>query len=127
VKNQLEAIGIHTNLSSMDYASWMEQLMAGKIDLFLNGINAQTGEPDRCMYLRWHSSCIPGGTNMTQFSNPEFDQLLTTARTPMMKPRSWNAMLRLRGFGLNKYHLYLISQETYVCSDKQSRRYAFLR
>ena len=81
VKNQLEAVGIHTNLSSMDYASWYQKLVAGEVDIFLNGINAQTGEPDRCMYLRWHSNCIEPGTNMTKYSNPEFDELLTRART----------------------------------------------
>lgn len=80
VKNQLEAVGIHANLSSMDYASWMTQLMSGKINLFLNGVNAQTGEPDRAMYLRWDSACIANGTNMTQFSNKEYDDLLAKAR-----------------------------------------------
>ena len=83
IKNQLAAIGITVNIHSYDYATWFNILFEGtEDDMFLNGINASTGEPDKCFYQIMHKDfAVSGGTNMMRYVNDEFSKLLDDART----------------------------------------------
>ena len=82
VRNNLEAIGINAKISSSDYATFSEKIYSGEAKLYLNGVNANSMEPDSALYQRWHSSNIKesGGSNYTRFNNEEFDKLLDEAR-----------------------------------------------
>ena len=82
VRNNLEAVGINATISSSDYATFSEKIYSGEAKMYLNGVNANSMEPDSALYQRWHSSNIKdsGGSNYTRFKNEEFDSLLDEAR-----------------------------------------------
>lgn len=82
VRNNLEAVGINAKILSSDYATFSEKIYSGEAKMYLNGVNANSMEPDSALYQRWHSSNIKesGGSNYTRFSNTQFDQLLDDAR-----------------------------------------------
>ena len=89
VRNNLEQIGIDVTIQSQDYATFVDKILNGKADLFMNGVNANSYEPDFAMYKRWHSSnAYDGGLNYTRYSNDKFDALLDEARLiPELKDR----------------------------------------
>lgn len=82
LRNNLEAVGIRAKISSSDYATFSEKIYSGEAKLYLNGVNANSMEPDSALYQRWHSSNIKdsGGSNYTRFSNEDFDRYLDEAR-----------------------------------------------
>lgn len=82
VRNNLEAAGINATISSSDYATFSDKIYSGEAKMYLNGVNADTLEPDSALYQRWHSSNIDdaGGSNYTRFNSEEFDSLLQEAR-----------------------------------------------
>ena len=75
-------MGIRAKISSSDYATFSEKIYSGEAKLYLNGVNANSMEPDSALYQRWHSSNIKdsGGSNYTRFSNEDFDRYLDEAR-----------------------------------------------
>ncbi|MCQ5130595.1 ABC transporter substrate-binding protein [Butyricicoccus faecihominis] len=83
IKNQLAQIGITANIHSFDYATWFNILYEGvEDDIYLNGINASTGEPDKCFYQYMHKNFAkPGEPNTMRYGNDEFSKLLDDART----------------------------------------------
>ena len=82
LKNNLGKAGINVTISSQDSAAFWDRIYAGDFDMLLNGVNANSYEPDMAMYYRWHSSNISAekGTNYTRYNNPDMDKLLDDAR-----------------------------------------------
>jgi peptide/nickel transport system substrate-binding protein len=82
IKNQLSQIGITANIHSFDYATFFNILYKGEEDnLYLNGSNASTGEPDKLFYQIMHKDfAVTGGPNMMRFKNDRFSKLLDEAR-----------------------------------------------
>jgi peptide/nickel transport system substrate-binding protein len=81
LRYNLEKVGIKATIVSSDYATFSEKIYSGKAVIYLNGVNANSMEPDSAFYQRWHSSNIKdGGSNYTRFNNAEFDKLLDEAR-----------------------------------------------
>lgn len=80
-RNNLEKVGIRVTIQSQDYATFWDKLVSGKGAIFMNGVNANSYEPDRAMYLRWHSvNAYPGGSNYSRYKNADFDKLMDKAR-----------------------------------------------
>lgn len=81
LKNNLEKAGIILNIESSDYATFSQKIYSGVAEIYLNGVNANSMEPDSALFQRWHSSNIgDGGSNYTRFSDEEFDTCLNDAR-----------------------------------------------
>lgn len=85
IKNQLAQIGITVNIHSFDYATWFNILYEGvEDDMYLNGINASTGEPDKAFYQYMHQNfAVPRGPNTMRYVNERFSELLDMARTTL--------------------------------------------
>lgn len=83
IKNMLGRIGINASIHSFDYATWFAILHEGVEDnIYLNGINASTGEPDKCLFQFMHEQFAePGQTNTMRYKNSRFSKLLDDART----------------------------------------------
>ncbi len=83
IKNMLEKIGIKTSIHSSDYATWFSILFDGKLEnIYMNGTNAATGEPDKFFYQIMHKKfALPGQPNMMRWKNDRFSELLDQART----------------------------------------------
>lgn len=81
LKNQLSKAGIVMNIRNTDSSSRDQKLAEGTAPAFLNGINANTMEPDRALYVRWHKSqAVRNGTNHTRWVHDEFSKAIDDAR-----------------------------------------------
>ncbi|MEH7123747.1 ABC transporter substrate-binding protein [Bacillus sp. JJ1773] len=75
---QLSEIGLNTKIEMMEWGTFLEATGEGKQDLFvINTSNSMTGL--ETMYGFFHSDGI-GGNNRSQYSNPDFDELVFQAR-----------------------------------------------
>ncbi|MDR1520315.1 MAG: ABC transporter substrate-binding protein [Planctomycetota bacterium] len=83
IKNMLSKIGINTNIHSSDYSTWFSILFDGELEnIYMNGTNASTGEPDKFFYQIMHKKFAEKGQpNMMRWKNDRFSELLDQART----------------------------------------------
>lgn len=81
LKNQLAKAGMTMNIRQTESSARDQMLAEGTAQAFLNGINANTMEPDRALYVRWHkSTAVRNGSNDTRWVNDEFSKALDGAR-----------------------------------------------
>lgn len=83
IKNMLSRVGISTNIHSSDYATWFSILFDGELEnIYMNGTNASTGEPDKFFYQIMHKKFAEKGQpNMMRWKNERFSELLDQARS----------------------------------------------
>lgn len=81
LKNQLAKAGMTMNIRQTESSSRDQKLAEGTAQAFLNGINANTMEPDRALYVRWNKAqAVRNGTNHTRWVNDEFSKAIDDAR-----------------------------------------------
>ena len=81
LKNQLAKAGMVMNIKNSESSARDQLLAEGTAQAWLNGINANTMEPDRALYIRFHKSlAVKNGTNHTRWANDEFSKVLDDAR-----------------------------------------------
>ncbi|CEG21305.1 Glutathione-binding protein GsiB precursor [Planococcus massiliensis] len=80
VQSQLTEAGFKVEIETMEWATFLDTARAGNYDLtFLSWSNV-TGDGSEMLYPNFHSDNV-GVSNMSQYSNPEFDQLVEQSRT----------------------------------------------
>jgi len=81
LKNQLAKAGMVMNIKNTESTARDQMLAEGTAQAFLNGINANTMEPDRALYVRFHKSlAVKSGTNHDRWSNDAFSKAIDDAR-----------------------------------------------
>lgn len=80
VQSQLTEAGFDVQIETMEWATFLDTARAGDYDLtFLSWSNV-TGDGSEMLYPNFHSDNV-GVSNMSQYSNPEFDKLVEQSRT----------------------------------------------
>lgn len=77
VQAQLEPVGIKMEIKQQTFTTILSDIDAGKFQAALVGWSGRP-DPDGNMYAHFHTG---GGFNEMQYSNPQVDTLLETART----------------------------------------------
>ncbi len=81
LKNQLGKAGIIANIKNTESSALNQMLADGTAQSWLYGVQANTMEPDRALYIRFHKSlAVKDGTNYDRWSNDEFSKALDDAR-----------------------------------------------
>ncbi len=81
LKNQLAKAGIVANIKNTESSALNQMLADGTAQSWLYGVNANTMEPDRALYIRFHKSlAVKNGTNYDRWSNDAFSKALDDAR-----------------------------------------------
>ncbi|MGM0421303.1 MAG: glutathione ABC transporter substrate-binding protein [Bacillota bacterium] len=86
VQSQLADVGITANMTTMEWATYLEVINAppdeSPHDMYLLGWGTVTGDADYGLYALLHSDeWAPNGSNRSFYGNPEVDTLLEEART----------------------------------------------
>lgn len=76
IQAYLQELGIHMEIESLDFAAWLERLLAGDFDTSVGGYTAS----DLLTYMKgmWHSISI-GASNLVRLNDPEIDSLIEEA------------------------------------------------
>ncbi len=75
----LKKIGIDANVSSLEWATFLQRTRDGDYDASIGGWSTSVQEGD--LYQIWHSkSAEQGGSNYIRYSNPEVDKLIEAVR-----------------------------------------------
>ncbi|WP_028962468.1 ABC transporter substrate-binding protein [Sulfobacillus thermosulfidooxidans] len=77
IQQNLQAVGIKTTIHNMDIGTLITDMEKGQQDL---GIMGYTYTDPDVLYLFFDSHELNGGLNMSQYSNPYLDKLLTEGR-----------------------------------------------
>ncbi|MFN2364646.1 MAG: glutathione ABC transporter substrate-binding protein [Halarsenatibacteraceae bacterium] len=85
VQSQLAEVGIEANMTTMEWATYLEVINAepdeSPHDMYLLGWGTVTGDADYGLYALLHSGeWAPDGSNRSFYGNPEVDELLEAAR-----------------------------------------------
>ncbi len=75
VQNMLAEVGITVDIKVMEYGTFLEGLLSGKHDLFMNGWGNNLPDPEYSFGRTFHSKGI-GGNNYSRFRNEEFDAVM---------------------------------------------------
>ncbi|MDF2892087.1 MAG: extracellular solute-binding protein family 5 [Clostridia bacterium] len=78
---QLAEIGVNVKIETLERGAFIDQVIAGTLDMFGLGWNSDTGDPDYALYASFHSSMHGAGGNMSFYTNEKVDELLETGRT----------------------------------------------
>ncbi|MEC5188103.1 peptide/nickel transport system substrate-binding protein [Geobacillus thermodenitrificans] len=79
VQAQLEEVGIHTEIESMEWGTFLDSARQGKYDItFLSWANL-TADGSELFYPNFHSKNA-GATNRIFYNNPTFDKLVEESR-----------------------------------------------
>lgn len=80
VQAQLTEAGFKVEIESMEWATFLDTARTGDYDItFLSWSNV-TGDGSELFYPNFHSDNV-GSSNRSQYSNPEFDELVVQSRT----------------------------------------------
>lgn len=76
IQGMLQEIGIHMEIESLDFAAWLERLLAGDFETSVGGYTAS----DLLTYMKgmWHSISI-GASNLVRLNDPEIDAMIEQA------------------------------------------------
>ena len=76
IQGMLQEIGIHMEIESLDFAAWLERLLAGDFEASVGGYTAS----DLLTYMKgmWHSISI-GASNLVRLNDPEIDAMIEQA------------------------------------------------
>jgi len=80
VKDNLDAVGFHTELTPRDQAALRQAIHEGTADLFLGSWTLDYPDIENALFPPFHSSNIPRQGNQTHFKNEEVDRVLGVAR-----------------------------------------------
>ena len=85
IKANFEAVGIKVNLKTYEYPAFYDLFRAGKLEIGPGAWYSNQNDPDNFLTTFFHSSRQPapegqGGLNITYYSNPELDKLISDAR-----------------------------------------------
>lgn len=73
-------IGVKIKPRPVDWSTLLNDMHAGRTELFMMGWAGDTGEPDNFLYPLFHTDAWGDGGNNTFYSNPEVDDLILKAR-----------------------------------------------
>lgn len=89
IQAYLQEIGLYMEIESLDFAAWLERLLAGDFEASVGGYTAS----DLLTYMKgmWHSISI-GASNLVRLNDPEIDAMIeqaektldTAARTELL-------------------------------------------
>jgi len=79
MKDMLAQVGINLEISTLEWAAYLDLLDRGEQEIFLLGWVTVTGDPDYGLAI-FHSDNLGQGGNNTRFVNPEVDRLLDLGR-----------------------------------------------
>ena len=76
IQAYLQEIGVHMEIESLDFAAWLERLLAGDFEASVGGYTAS----DLLTYMKgmWHSISI-GASNLCRLNDPEIDAMINQA------------------------------------------------
>ena len=76
IQGMLQEIGLHMEIESLDFAAWLERLLAGDFEASVGGYTAS----DLLTYMKgmWHSISI-GASNLVRLNDPEIDAMIEQA------------------------------------------------
>lgn len=77
---QLAEIGVKVNIETLERGAFIDQVIAGTLDMFGLGWTSDTGDPDYALYASFHSSMHGAGGNMSFYTNKKVDELLEIGR-----------------------------------------------
>jgi peptide/nickel transport system substrate-binding protein len=80
VQAQLAEIGVNLEVITLERGKFIDDVIAGNLQMFALGWTANTGDPDYALYASFHTSMFGEGGNMSFYSNPRVDELLTEGR-----------------------------------------------
>jgi peptide/nickel transport system substrate-binding protein len=81
ISQQVEAIGVKTNVQSIDAATLRQQRTTGNYDSFITNLESHAHADPDALYFFFHSPAANGpGTIFGSYSNPQFDRLVEQAR-----------------------------------------------
>lgn len=81
VQAQLAEIGIEVEIITLERGAFIDEVMAGNLEMFSLGWSSDTGDPDYALYASFHSSQHGEGGNMSFYTNEKVDELLALGRT----------------------------------------------
>ncbi|WP_088008577.1 glutathione ABC transporter substrate-binding protein [Indiicoccus explosivorum] len=76
---QLAEAGFDVAIETMEWGTFLDATAAGEYDLTFLGWSNVTGDGSELLYPNFHSDNI-GASNRSQYSNPEFDELVNASR-----------------------------------------------
>ncbi|MBO8138756.1 MAG: ABC transporter substrate-binding protein [Desulfotomaculum sp.] len=80
VKQHLAAAGINVKIVTYPWSQYKDALKRQEGDCFLYGWVSDNGDPDNFLYPLFTGPQKDRGLNITRYSNPQVDRLLTSAR-----------------------------------------------
>ncbi|MDR1650369.1 MAG: glutathione ABC transporter substrate-binding protein [Synergistaceae bacterium] len=80
VQAQLAEIGVDLEVITLERGKFIDDVIAGNLQMFALGWTTNTGDPDYALYASFHTSMFGEGGNMSFYSNPKVDELLTKGR-----------------------------------------------
>lgn len=80
VQANLAEIGLNVNISSMEWAAFLQDVTAGNSEMFTLSWANSTGDADGSVHALFHSDSI-GAVNRTFFNNPQADALINAGRS----------------------------------------------
>jgi peptide/nickel transport system substrate-binding protein len=80
VQAQLAEIGVELEVITLERGKFIDDVIAGNLQMFALGWTTNTGDPDYALYASFHTSMFGEGGNMSFYSNPKVDELLTKGR-----------------------------------------------
>lgn len=81
VQAQLQEVGIEATVHALEWGAFLENMAAGRHEMFLLGWFSVTGDADYGLFSLFHSSQFGGAGNFTFYSNSRVDELLNFGRT----------------------------------------------
>ncbi len=79
VQDQLKKAGLDPQIQTMEWGTYLDVVKQGKYDITFLGWSNSTGDGSELLYPNLHSDNA-GSSNVTFYSNPEFDKLVEQSR-----------------------------------------------
>jgi dipeptide transport system substrate-binding protein len=80
MQSDLAKIGVNAKLVTYEWGEYVKRAQNGEPMTVELGWTGDNGDPDNFFYLRACSAARPGGQNVTEWCNKDFDEMLTKAR-----------------------------------------------
>ena len=86
IQAYLKEINITVNINSVDFANWLDALLAGRQDMYLGGWTVPSADAAEG-FTAFHSAYFGSGGNRSFYANPELDPLIEEAESEMDKTK----------------------------------------
>lgn len=77
----LARVGIKVQLVTYDWGTYLDKVKHGEHDMVELGWSGDNGDPDNFLYTLFSCDSVTRGSNNARYCNPEFNDLITRART----------------------------------------------